>query len=180
MKNRKYLPKKPWKRFTSTPLLENAVWHLFIFTKIRISRKAALCAQSAEKRRKTKKTRENLGFSAWHLFCQDALEAPPGIGPGNKGFADLCLTAWLWRLMKLRTRISLIRARLWSGLRGSNPPPRPWQGRALPNELNPRDYGASGRNRTNDTRIFSPLLYQLSYRGKKENGDPERARTVDL
>ena len=24
------------------------------------------------------------------------LEAPPGIGPGNKGFADLCLTAWLW------------------------------------------------------------------------------------
>ena len=32
-----------------------------------------------------------------------------------------------------------IRARLfWSGLRGSNPPPRPWQGRALPNELNPQ------------------------------------------
>ena len=26
-------------------------------------------------------------------------------------------------------------------------------------------YGASGRNRTNDTRIFSPLLYQLSYKG---------------
>ena len=25
--------------------------------------------------------------------------------------------------------------------------------------------GASGRNRTSDTRIFSPLLYQLSYRG---------------
>ena len=30
-----------------------------------------------------------------------------------------------------------------------------------------RNYGASGRNRTIDTRIFSPLLYQLSYRGKK-------------
>ncbi len=28
-----------------------------------------------------------------------------------------------------------------------------------------RIYGASGRNRTNDTGIFSPLLYQLSYRG---------------
>ena len=73
----------------------------------------------------------------------------------------------------------------WSGLRGSNPLPRPWQGRALPNELNPHllfvpaarrplpadrraasfFLGASGRNRTNDTRIFSPLLYQLSYRG---------------
>ena len=42
--------------------------------------------------------------------------------------------------------------------------------------------GASGRNRTNDTRIFSPLLYQLSYRGgyfssspkgAKKNGDAE-------
>ena len=27
-------------------------------------------------------------------------------------------------------------------------------------------FGALGRNRTNDTRIFSPLLYQLSYQGK--------------
>ena len=27
--------------------------------------------------------------------------------------------------------------------------------------------GASERNRTTDTGIFSPLLYQLSYRGKK-------------
>ena len=30
----------------------------------------------------------------------------------------------------------------WSGLRGSNPPPRPWQGRALPNELNPHRSGS--------------------------------------
>ena len=55
-----------------------------------------------------------------------------------------------------------------------------------------RKFGASGRNRTIDTRIFSPLLYQLSYRGKSgdperaqlsyrgKSGDPERARTVDL
>ena len=34
--------------------------------------------------------------------------------------------------------------------------------------------GASDRNRTNDTGIFSPLLYRLSYRGKY---DPDRART---
>ena len=60
----------------------------------------------------------------------------------------------------------------WSGRRGSNSLPRPWQGRALPDELRPqtapllRHLGASGRSRTNDTRIFSPLLYQLSYRGK--------------
>ena len=24
------------------------------------------------------------------------LEVPPGFEPGNKGFADLCLTAWPW------------------------------------------------------------------------------------
>ena len=65
----------------------------------------------------------------------------------------------------------------WSGRRGSNSLPPPWQGGALPDELhsqialkgeNPlKDVvvGASGRNRTNDTRIFSPLLYRLSYRG---------------
>ena len=29
-----------------------------------------------------------------------------------------------------------------------------------------RKGGASGRNRTTDTGIFSPLLYRLSYRGK--------------
>ena len=38
--------------------------------------------------------------------------------------------------------------------------------------------GASGRNRTNDTGIFSPLLYQLSYRGN--NGDLDGTRTHDL
>ena len=42
----------------------------------------------------------------------------------------------------------------------------------------PQDFrrGASDRNRTNDTGIFSPLLYRLSYRGKY---DPDRARTDD-
>ena len=40
----------------------------------------------------------------------------------------------------------------WSGLRGSNPPPRPWQGRALPNELNPhRWYSYRRRFPHNDT-----------------------------
>ena len=36
-------------------------------------------------------------FRQLHLNRPHAVEAPPGIGPGNKGFADLCLTAWLWR-----------------------------------------------------------------------------------
>ena len=63
------------------------------------------------------------------------LEAPPRIELGNEGFADLCLTAWLWRQRKIGHEG--ISCPTWSGLRGSNPPPRPWQGRALPNELNP-------------------------------------------
>jgi hypothetical protein len=29
--------------------------------------------------------------------------------------------------------------------------------------MNPRLNGGQGRNRTTDTRIFNPLLYQLSY-----------------
>ena len=28
------------------------------------------------------------------------LEAPPGFEPGNEGFADPCLTTWLWRHKK--------------------------------------------------------------------------------
>ena len=35
--------------------------------------------------------------------------------------------------------------------------------------------GAQGRNRTSDTRIFSPLLYQLSYLGLAA-GKPSEAR----
>ena len=108
------------------------------------------------------------------------MEATPRLELGNKGFADLCLTTWLCR-------------RNWSGLRGSNSLPPPWQGGALPDELNPQ-IGAFGRNRTNDTRIFSPLLYQLSYKGicsaqhplsrknsgQKKNGDLDGVRTHDL
>ena len=108
-------------------------------------------------------------------------------------------------------------ASCWSGRRGSNSLPPPWQGGALPDELRPHIWciypctlpfvsqtgpprklanarfcgeeekfqclsqrscfarlpdkrltfrrGASDRNRTNDTGIFSPLLYRLSYRG---------------
>ena len=38
--------------------------------------------------------------------------------------------------------------------------------------------GAQSRNRTSDTRIFNPLLYQLSYLGLGSRRDfvPERAR----
>ncbi len=38
--------------------------------------------------------------------------------------------------------------------------------------------GAAGRNRTADTRIFSPLLYRLSYRGIDGGGDGIRTRDL--
>ena len=80
------------------------------------------------------------------------MEVPPRFELGNKGFADLRLTAWLWHRKK------------WSGRRGSDSRPQPWQGCALPTELLPHS-GALGRNRTTDTQIFSLLLYLLSYQG---------------
>ena len=76
-----------------------------------------------------------------------------------------------WGIKVLQTSaLPLGYGAIWSGKRGSNPPPLPWQGSALPNELFPQ-YGASEWSRTTDTGIFSPLLYQLSYRGK--NWRPE-------
>ena len=84
----------------------------------------------------------------------DFVEAAPRIELGNKGFADLCLTAWLCRHIKLverETRFELATPALAR--------------RCSTAELFPHVHGASGQNRTVDTRIFSPLLYQLSYRG---------------
>ena len=83
---------------------------------------------------------------------RDFLEAPPGFEPGNRGFAVHCLTTWLWRHIgagdEARTRyLHLGKV-------------------ALYRMSYARIYGAPGRSRTNDTRIFNPLLYQLSYRGK--------------
>ena len=38
--------------------------------------------------------------------------------------------------------------------------------------------GAEGQNRTGDTRIFSPLLYQLSYLGTKRFGGAEQGLKI--
>ena len=83
---------------------------------------------------------------------------------GDKGFADLCLTSWLCRRLKKGPARKSDLLLSWSGKRGSNSRPPPWQGGALPLSYF-RGNGASEQNRTVDTRIFSPLLYQLSYRG---------------
>ena len=67
------------------------------------------------------------------------MEVPPGFEPGHKGFAGLCLTAWLRYRIKLKIKGVGINHthNNWSGLRGSNSLPPPWQGGALPDELNP-------------------------------------------
>ena len=57
------------------------------------------------------------------------------IRTGGKGFAGLCLTTW--PLRRKRT-VKNGPEMQWSGQRGSNPRPQPWQGCALPTEPLPR------------------------------------------
>ncbi len=52
----------------------------------------------------------------------------------------------------------------WCRREESNPQPTDYKSVALPIELHRRLNGGSRQNRTADTRIFSPLLYRLSYR----------------
>ena len=40
--------------------------------------------------------------------------------------------------------------------------------------------GAQGRNRTNDTRIFNPLLYQLSYLATVGSGEGPACREPEI
>ena len=53
----------------------------------------------------------------------------------NEGFADLCLTTWPRHHMSRNCFLLFF----WSGRRGSNSLPPPWQGGALPDELRPHD-----------------------------------------
>ena len=55
------------------------------------------------------------------------LEAPPRIELGMKVLQTSALPLGYG-------------ASFWSGKRGSNPPPQPWQGCALPNELFPQKW----------------------------------------
>ena len=57
-----------------------------------------------------------------------------------------------------KKRARCFRARDWSGLRGSNPPPPPWQGGALPNELNPRKWCLRSESNQRHGDFQSPAL----------------------
>ena len=60
------------------------------------------------------------------------------IRTGDKGVADPGLTTWRWHhLYKKDAKLNFCVLLFWSGLRGSNSLPQPWQGCALPDELNP-------------------------------------------
>ncbi len=69
----------------------------------------------------------------------------------------------------------------WCRREDLNPQPTDYKSVALPVELQRQmEHGGSGRNRTADTRIFSPLLYRLSYRAKRKNGGADGIRTRGL
>ena len=57
-----------------------------------------------------------------------------------------------------RARVNSYPSFFWSGLRGSNPPPRPWQGRALPNELNPHRWCLRSESNQRHGDFQSPAL----------------------
>ncbi len=78
---------------------------------------------------------------------------------------------------------------VWSGKRGSNSRPQPWQGCALPTELFPhhkffKHTGAGNEARTRDLNLGKVALYQLSYSRIancfKLTGAGNEARTRDL
>ena len=105
-----------------------------------------------------------------HPFgCPFVLEVPARFELADQSFADSCLTTWLRYHMKQGTRL---RSSLFFGAGDEARTRYLHLGKvALYRMSYARIYGsfwnrgASGRNRTNDTWIFSPLLYQLSYRG---------------
>ena len=74
------------------------------------ARPVCLCPRKTFLRALTKRgiAKSNMGKMA--VFCRESkktvcerfsrepfLEAPPGFEPGSQGFADPCLTTWLWR-----------------------------------------------------------------------------------
>ena len=91
------------------------------------------------------------------------LEVPARFELANNGFADRGLTTWLRYHMKEGTCGDVP---CFFGAGDEARTRYLHLGKvALYRMSYARKFGASGRNRTNDTRIFSPLLYLLSYRG---------------
>ena len=81
---------------------ESRLWRGFARLPL-TSKLDALCAANANRILPTAETQSEEGVAppdhekSTPIGVHRGLEAPPGIGPGNKGFADLCLTTWLCR-----------------------------------------------------------------------------------
>ena len=97
--------------------------------------------------------------------CFLFLEATPRFELGNQSFADPCLTTWLCHHIENRSKPACSCSFCGAG-DGARTRYLHLGKVALYQMSYIRVCGASGRNRTSDTWIFSPLLYQLSYRGK--------------
>ena len=97
------------------------------------------------------------------------LEATPRFELGNQSFADSCLTTWLCRLIEKH----LIKLSAQNGADDGARTRYLHLGKVALYQMSYIRilFGASGRNRTIDTGIFSPLLYRLSYRGISEGKD---------
>ena len=106
----------------------------------------------------------------------DHVAGVEGFEPAHGGVRVRCLTTWLHpygSLSRTRTYDRSVNSRLLYQLSYQGIMERETRfelatlalaRRCSTTELFPHD-GASGQNRTADTRIFSPLLYRLSYRG---------------
>ena len=88
-----------------------------------------------------------------HCYCSAFLflEAPPGFGPGNRGFAVRCLTTWLWRHIRFA---GCCRPQIY--------------------------FGAGNEARTRYLHLGKVALYQMSY-ARKWCPEPEsNQRHVDF
>ena len=123
---------------------------------------------------------QNKKHPDWSAFV---LEVTIGFEPMDNGVADRGLTTWL-RHRNIYGHEVYSCPFSWSGLRGSNPPPRPWQGRALPNELNPHIWCLrSESNQRHEDFQSSALPTELQRHTAKavfNLGDPDGTRTHDL
>ena len=70
--------------------------------------------------------------------CSFLLEAPPGLEPGVRDLQSRALPLGYGAGYEICGRGGVRKSFCWSGLRGSNSLPPPWQGGALPDELKPQ------------------------------------------
>ena len=97
------------------------------------------------------------------------------IRTGDKGFAGLCLTTWPRRRICEGPDWPAL-GNSWSGLRGSNPRPQPWQGCALPTALSPRAGINIRKPPTECKNFFEQFLPNVPQTKEHAGQHPNRSR----